>query len=47
MFLLKMFQSCRYATYVKHLRAQIHLLGDPNYQHPAYWAPFLLINNWL
>jgi CHAT domain-containing protein len=28
-------------------RAQIHLLGDPNYQHPAYWAPFLLINNWL
>ena len=28
-------------------RAQIHLLDDPNYQHPAYWAPFLLINNWL
>ena len=28
-------------------RAQIHLLGDPDYQHPAYWAPFLLINNWL
>jgi CHAT domain-containing protein len=28
-------------------RAQIHLLDDPKYQHPAYWAPFLLINNWL
>jgi CHAT domain-containing protein len=28
-------------------RAQIHLLDDPDYQHPAYWAPFLLINNWL
>jgi CHAT domain-containing protein/Tfp pilus assembly protein PilF len=28
-------------------RAQIHLLDNPDYQHPAYWAPFLLINNWL
>jgi filamentous hemagglutinin family protein len=28
-------------------RAQIHLLDDPEYRHPAYWAPFLLINNWL
>jgi CHAT domain-containing protein len=28
-------------------RAQVHLLDDPDYQHPAYWAPFLLINNWL
>jgi CHAT domain-containing protein len=28
-------------------RAQLHLLGDPTYQHPAYWAAFLLINNWL
>jgi CHAT domain-containing protein len=28
-------------------RAQIHLLDNPNYQHPSYWAPFLLINNWL
>jgi filamentous hemagglutinin family protein len=28
-------------------RAQIHLLDDPDYQHPAFWAPFLLINNWL
>jgi CHAT domain-containing protein len=28
-------------------RAQIRLLDDFNYQHPAYWAPFLLINNWL
>ncbi len=28
-------------------RAQIKLLNDPTYQHPAYWAPFLLLNNWL
>jgi CHAT domain-containing protein len=28
-------------------RAQIYLLDNPDYQHPAYWAPFLLINNWL
>jgi CHAT domain-containing protein len=28
-------------------RAQLKLLGDPRYGHPALWAPFLLINNWL
>ena len=28
-------------------RAQLELLRDPAYQHPAYWAPFLLLNNWL
>jgi CHAT domain-containing protein/uncharacterized protein HemY len=28
-------------------RAQLHLLRDPRYQHPGYWSPFLLINNWL
>ncbi len=28
-------------------RAQLKLLGDPVYQHPAYWSPFLLLNNWL
>lgn len=27
--------------------AQLKLLGDPVYQHPAYWSPFLLLNNWL
>jgi len=27
--------------------AQLALLGDPRYDHPCYWAPFLLINNWL
>ncbi|HBA89495.1 MAG TPA: hypothetical protein DCZ75_16365 [Geobacter sp.] len=27
--------------------AQRKLLGDLRYDHPAYWAPFLLINNWL
>lgn len=28
-------------------RAQLRLLRDPRYQHPGYWSPFLLINNWL
>jgi CHAT domain-containing protein/Tfp pilus assembly protein PilF len=28
-------------------RAQLKLLDDPAYHHPAYWSPFLLINNWL
>ena len=28
-------------------QAQLSLLKDRRYRHPAYWAPFLLINNWL
>jgi CHAT domain-containing protein len=28
-------------------QAQLLLLQDPIRQHPSYWAPFLLINNWL
>jgi CHAT domain-containing protein len=27
--------------------AQRALLQDPRYRHPYYWAPFLLIGNWL
>jgi CHAT domain-containing protein len=27
-------------------RAQQHLLTQSDYQHPFYWAPFLLIGNW-
>jgi CHAT domain-containing protein len=27
--------------------AQQKLLADPVYEHPAYWSPFLLLNNWL
>jgi len=27
--------------------AQVQLLSDPRYRHPSYWAPFLLIGNWL
>lgn len=27
--------------------AQLKLLEDLRYDHPGYWAPFLLINNWL
>jgi CHAT domain-containing protein len=28
-------------------RAQIRFLENPEYNHPAYWAAFLLLNNWL
>lgn len=28
-------------------RAQLALLQDPVYQHPLYWAPFILVGNWL
>jgi CHAT domain-containing protein/Tfp pilus assembly protein PilF len=28
-------------------RAQIKMLENPRYEHPGFWSPFLLINNWL
>ena len=28
-------------------RAQITILSNPKFHHPTFWAPFLLINNWL
>jgi len=28
-------------------RAQQKLLADQRYKHPSYWAPYLLIGNWL
>ena len=28
-------------------QAQLTLLEDPRFRHPSYWAPFLLIGNWL
>jgi CHAT domain-containing protein len=28
-------------------QAQRKILGDPRYDHPGFWSPFLLINNWL
>jgi CHAT domain-containing protein/Tfp pilus assembly protein PilF len=28
-------------------RAQMKILKEPERAHPSYWAPFLLINNWL
>lgn len=27
-------------------QAQLSLLRSPNYQHPYYWAPFVLVGNW-
>lgn len=28
-------------------RAQLKIASEPLHDHPSYWAPFLLINNWL
>jgi CHAT domain-containing protein len=28
-------------------QAQLKVLENPEYQHPIFWAPFLLLNNWL
>ncbi len=28
-------------------QAQLSLLRDPNYRHPRYWAPYILVGNWL
>jgi CHAT domain-containing protein len=28
-------------------QAQLALLKSPEYRHPSYWAPYLLIGNWL
>jgi CHAT domain-containing protein len=28
-------------------QAQLHLLHDSTYQHPFFWAPFVLIGHWL
>ncbi len=28
-------------------RSQIALLQDPDFAHPFFWAPFILIGNWL
>ncbi len=28
-------------------QAQLHLLKDSEYDHPFYWAPFVLVGNWL
>jgi CHAT domain-containing protein len=28
-------------------RAQLKVLEDSRFEHPGYWAPFVLINNWL
>ncbi|MGP1384302.1 MAG: CHAT domain-containing protein [Thainema sp.] len=27
-------------------QAQLRLLNDPQYQHPYYWAPFVLVGSW-
>ncbi|NJM88647.1 MAG: CHAT domain-containing protein [Hydrococcus sp. RU_2_2] len=27
--------------------AQLNLLQNPEYEHPSYWAPYVLVGNWL
>jgi CHAT domain-containing protein/Flp pilus assembly protein TadD len=28
-------------------RAQLMIMNEPGHQHPSFWAPFLMINNWM
>ena len=28
-------------------QAQLKMIGDNRFSHPGYWAPYLLIGNWL
>ena len=28
-------------------QAQVSLIQDPTWRHPAYWSAFVLLNNWL
>jgi CHAT domain-containing protein len=28
-------------------QAQLKLVTHPNYKHPSYWAPYVLLGNWL
>ena len=28
-------------------QAQLSLMQSPEFRHPSYWAPYLLIGNWL
>lgn len=28
-------------------QAQLAMLRDPNFRHPRYWAPYVLVGNWL
>jgi CHAT domain-containing protein len=28
-------------------KAQLKILADPRFEHPGFWAPFLMINSWL
>ena len=28
-------------------QAQLKLVNHPNYNHPSYWAPYVLLGNWL
>jgi len=43
----KQLQDASVSKAVALQRAQLKMLDDPAYDHPAYWAPFLLLNNWL
>jgi CHAT domain-containing protein len=47
-FYKQLVQSNPKLTKAESLRqAQLQLLNDPRYNHPFFWAPFVLIGNWL
>ena len=40
--------STAFRTIARALQAaQLKLLADRRYRHPCYWAPYLIIGNWL
>lgn len=50
----KLMSNFYYQLAEKHLpkaeavrQAQLSLLGDRSYRHPFYWAPYVLLGNWL
>ncbi|MGB3559634.1 MAG: CHAT domain-containing protein [Geitlerinemataceae cyanobacterium] len=47
-FYQRLIQTQTKLTKAESLRqAQLHLLNDPRYSHPFFWAPFVLVGNWL
>lgn len=47
----EVYQELRKSSSISKARAlqaaQVKMLGDRRYRHPCYWAPYLIIGNWL